>query len=212
MFKWFLPRKNPVQTLFEEDAMNLRKAAELFGVLVRDTDLAARRSKAMELKDLEHLGDDITRRIFETLNTTFLTPLDREDIRDLATGIDNVLDDLDAVGKALIQFNLSDAQQELTQMSDIMLASSREIEVLSSLIWDPAAADEVQRRLILVSDLENKADAVFNLVITRLFDPSAGLEALEVMKWKEIYEGVEQGVDRCKEVANVIGNIAAKNA
>ncbi len=212
MFKWFLPRKNPFRTLFEEDAINLRKAAELFGTLVRDTDMETRRSKALELKELERRGDGFTRRIFETLNATFLTPLDREDIRDLASGIDNVLDDLEAAGTALIQFKISDAPRELIQMSDIMLSSSHEIELLSSLIWEPANVEEVQHRLITVSDLENQADAVYNLVITRLFDPSEGLDALEVMKWKEIYDGIEQGIDRCKEVANVIGNISAKNA
>ena len=212
IFQWLLPRNERFQTLFREDAANLAQAGTVFLSLVSTADHESLREKSRELKDLEHRGDEITRRIFEALNTTFLTPIDREDIRDLASGIDSVLDDMEMVGSLMVQLNVVGGSEELLQMSEILASCTKEIEKLVSAIWSPQTIAETEGGLVRISELENQADALFSLVITKLFRSAVAADAIEVMKWKEIYQALEDSVDRSKEVAHAIGNIASKNA
>ena len=212
IFQWLLPRNERFQTLFREDASNLAQAGTVFLSLVSTGDHESLREKSRELKDLEHRGDEITRRIFEALNTTFLTPIDREDIRDLASGIDSVLDDMEMVGSLMVQLNVVGGSEELLQMSEILASCTKEIEKLVSAIWSPQTIAETEGGLVRISELENQADALFSLVITKLFRSAVAADAIEVMKWKEIYQALEDSVDRSKEVAHAIGNIASKNA
>ena len=97
-------------------------------------------------------------------------------------------------------------------MSQILASCSEEIEKLVALFWDPDKAKEVERGMVRVSELENQADALFNLMITKLFESAKPESAIEVMKWKEVYQALEDSVDRAKTVAHTIGNIVSKNA
>ena len=211
-FRWLLPQDDRFKTLFREDAANLREAGVAFLSLMQAGELDGLRERAKELKNHEHRGDEITRSIFETLNKTFLTPLDREDIRDLASGIDNVLDDMEMVGNLMVQFRLAGAHSEgLYQMSEILAETTEEIEKLTDCVWDPGKFDSAERGLIRISELENQADALFNLMITQLFDPASDSSTVDVMKWKEVYQALEDSIDRSKEVSHAIGNIVAKS-
>ena len=212
MFQWLLPRDERFRTLFREDAENLRVVGRMLLELLREADLKHLREKALELKKLEHRGDEITRQIFDTLNHTFLTPIDREDIRELASGIDDILDDMEMVASLMVQFKLPGGSEEILQMSQILASCSEEIERLVALFWDPEKAKDVERGMVRVSELENQADALFNLMITKLFDSAKPEGAIEVMKWKEVYYALEDSVDRTKDVAHTIGNIVSKNA
>jgi uncharacterized protein len=212
MFQWLLPRDERFRTLFREDAENLRVVGGMLLELLREADPKRLREKALELKKLEHRGDEITRQIFDTLNHTFLTPIDREDIRELASGIDDILDDMEMVASQMVQFKLPGGSEEILQMSQILASSSEEIERLVGLFWDPEKAKDVERGMVRVSELENQADALFNLMITKLFESAKPEGAIEVMKWKEVYYALEDSVDRTKDVAHTIGNIVSKNA
>lgn len=212
-FRWLLPQDDRFELLFRQDAANLKLAGNTFLSVVRARDLDSLRQRAKELKELEHRGDEFTRLIFETLNTTFLTPIDREDIRDLASAIDNVLDDMEMVGSLMVQFKLTGAaSKRLHEMSQILADTTAEIESLSAHVWDPAKVEETERSLIRISELENQADTHFNAVITQLFESATESRAIEVMKWKEIYQALEDSIDRSKEVAHAIGNILSKNS
>jgi len=212
MFRWLLPRDDRFKTLFNEDAQNLRLVGRMLLDMLRETDVKRLREKSLLLKDQEHRGDELTRQIFDLLNHTFLTPIDREDIRELASGIDDVLDDMEMVSSLMVQFKLPGGSEEILQMSQILASCSEEIERLVTLFWDPDKAKEVERGMVRVSELENQADAVFNLMITKLFESAKPEGAIEVMKWKEVYYALEDSVDRAKGVAHTIGNIVSKNA
>jgi len=212
MFQWLVPRDERFRALFREDAENLRVVGRLLFEVLRETDVNRLREKALELKNQEHRGDEITRQVFDTLNHSFLTPIDREDIRELASGIDDVLDDMEMVSSLMVQFKLRGGSEEILQMSQILASCSEEIEKLVALFWDPDKAKEVERGMVRVSELENQADALFNLMITKLFESAKPESAIEVMKWKEVYQALEDSVDRAKTVAHTIGNIVSKNA
>jgi len=212
MFQWLLPRDERFKALFREDAENLRVVGRTLLEVLRETDVHRLREKALELKNQEHRGDEITRQIFDTLNHSFLTPIDREDIRELASGIDDVLDDMEMVSSLMVQFRLMGGSEEILQMSQILSSCSEELEHLVALFWDPDKAKEVERGMVRISELENQADALFNLMITKLFESAKPESAIEVMKWKEVYQALEDSVDRAKTVAHTIGNIVSKNA
>ena len=212
MFQWLVPRDERFRALFREDAENLRVVGRMLFEVLRETDVNLLREKALELKNQEHRGDEITRQVFDTLNHSFLTPIDREDIRELASGIDDVLDDMEMVSSLMVQFKLRGGSEEILQMSQILASCSEEIEKLVALFWDPDKAKEVERGMVRVSELENQADALFNLMITKLFESAKPESAIEVMKWKEVYQALEDSVDRAKTVAHTIGNIVSKNA
>ncbi len=212
MFHWLLPRDERFRSLFREDAENLRLVGRMLLDMLQETNIARIREKSLVLKKQEHRGDEITREIFDTLNHTFLTPIDREDIRELASGIDDVLDDMEMVSSLMVQFKLPGGSEEILQMSQILASCSEEIERLVGLFWDPNKAKEVERGMVRVSELENQADVLFNLMITKLFDSAKPEGAIEVMKWKEVYYALEESVDRAKGVSLTIGNIVSKNA
>lgn len=212
MFTWLVPRDERFRALFREDAENLRLVGRMLLEALQETDGSRLRERALALKNQERRGDEITRQIFDTLNHTFLTPIDREDIRELASGIDDVLDDMEMVASLMVQFKLPGGSEEILQMSQILASCSEEIQHLVALFWDPEKAKEVERGMVRVSELENQADALFNLMITKLFESAKPEKAIEVMKWKEVYQALEDSVDRAKGVAHTIGNIVSKNA
>ena len=208
----FLPREERFQALLEQDTGNLVRAAELFQVIANARDLEHRRVKLVEFKALEHDGDQLTRRIFEALNSTFITPFDREDIRAIAVDVDDVLDYLEGIAQFLVLFEIRDAPEPLTRFAEILLELCRQIDEITKLVWNHGNAKKLGERMVRVSELENQADALYLTALGALFRGDSGLGAIEVMKWKEIYQGLEDACDKCKDFTHVIGNVVIKNA
>jgi predicted phosphate transport protein (TIGR00153 family) len=164
-----------------------------------------------EMREIEHEGDTITRQIFDALNSSFITPFDREDIRSLATDLDDILDYIEGVAQQLINFELAESPEELREFAEILVEMAAEIERITECIWNLARQREIQQAIVRISDLENRADVLYNKVIADLFRPN-GRDTLQIMKWKEIYEGLENACDQCKDYTHVVGNIIVKNA
>ena len=123
--KWFMPKEERFHELLEKATRNLLLGAEVFSEIAHATSLEDRKVKGVQLKALEHEGDGITRQIFEALNTTFITPFDREDIRSLASDLDDVLDHLESVAKYLVLFELADSPEPLRRFAEILSAMAR---------------------------------------------------------------------------------------
>ena len=120
LIRWLMPKEERFHELFDQDTANLLVAARQFSEFVQ-SDFTTRRSRMPELRDLEHQGDGITRKIFDALNSSFITPFDREDIRSLATDLDDVLDYLEEVAQRLINFELAESPPELRQFAEILV-------------------------------------------------------------------------------------------
>jgi len=213
VIRWFLPREERFHELFIEDTRNLVLAAQRFLALAHaEATPAERQACLVELKATEHQGDQITRRIFEALNSTFLTPLDREDIRALAVDIDDVLDYLEGVGQLLVLFESDATPAPFVRFAEILIELVQQIDTITGLVWDQRNAPEILDRMVRISDLENQADGVYVSVLGDLFRRDNGRDAIEVLKWKEIYQGLEDACDKCKDFTHVVGNIVIKNA
>jgi predicted phosphate transport protein (TIGR00153 family) len=211
IIRWFMPKEERFHTLFERDTDNLVKAVHLFSEIAHSTNLEDRRVKKVQLKALEHSGDEVTQDIFEALNSTFITPMDREDIREIAMGMDDILDYLEGGAQYLIMFALADAPEPLRRFADILTAMVDEVAKLTGWIWDLSNEKEIHQGIQRISELENEADALYNTVIADLYN-SAGRSPVEIMKWKEIYQACEEACDACRDYTHGIANIVVKNA
>ncbi len=211
VIKRFMPRGDRFQLLLARDTEHLVRATRVFAEIAASANLEERRVKVVALKALEHDGDQLTRQIFDALNTTFLTPLDREDIRWIATDLDDILDYLEGVAQYLILFELHESPEALRQFAGILVEMVEEIDRITRLVWDMRNQRELFERMVRVSDLENRGDALFQTVIADLFRRD-GLEPIDILKWKEVYQGLEDACDQCKDYTHVIGNIVAKSS
>jgi len=191
---------------FEQQSANIRRAAGLLHELIHD--FADARAKAYSIKTVEHEGDLITHQIVKRLNTTFITPLDREDIYALATRLDDVLDYIEAAGERLVVYRVKAPTSACRALADVIVritgATDQAVKCLRTL--DP----EYHAHIMEVNRLENEADALLRDSLVALFEENA--DPIDVIKWKEIYETLEIVTDRCEDVANVIEGIILKMA
>jgi uncharacterized protein len=210
ILKWLMPREERFHELLAADTQNLLKAARLF-VEIADSvgSLEDRRARSVQLKAVEHEGDQITRQVFEALNSTFITPFDREDIRSIAMDIDDVLDALEGVAQHLILFELNESPEALRQFAAILLEMTEQIDRLMTLVWDMANAKKIQEAVVRISELENQADSLYGTMIASLFKGD-GHSPTEIMKWKVVYDGLEDACDLCKDFTHVLGNVVLK--
>ncbi len=211
LIKMLLPREERFHELLARDTENVLAAARLFSEVAHSTNFEERRVKMVQLRALEHEGDMITKQVFEALNASFITPFDRDDIQSIAIDLDNVLDNIEAAGAYLVIFELHEAPDALRQFSEILLTLVQHIAAATGLFWAMKNEKQVRELLVRVSELENQADQLYNTVIADLFRTD-GRNPIEIMKWKEVYQGLEEACDACRDYSNIIASVMVKNA
>lgn len=210
--KFFMPKEERFHELLDRDTQHLLTGAKLFVEIARATSLEERRAQVARLKALEHDGDIITKEIFDALNSTFITPLDREDIRTLASDLDDILDYLEGVAQYLVLFEIAESPEPLRKFAELILAMVEEIHTATGLVWDLSNEKKIQAAIVRISQIENEGDALYLSVIGDLFKGKDGRSPVEILKWKEIYQGLEDACDECKDFTHALGNIVIKNA
>jgi predicted phosphate transport protein (TIGR00153 family) len=192
--------------LFSESAENLRMAAELLQDLIgdyRDVEL-----KAQRIADREHEGDEVTHAIIRLLNTTFVTPMDREDIYRLATALDDVLDAIEAVSDLFVLHRIEAPIPEMKAQIDVLvLAASQTEQALAAL--PKMKRERLEPYWIEINRLENEGDQLYRRAIADLF--SGEHRAMDVLKWKEVIENLEEALDGLENVANIIESTVLKH-
>lgn len=204
----FLPRDEKFYDLFEAGAKKAVEGAVQLQDLIRN--LKEVPLKAKQIKDIEHEGDLITHNTIEMLNRTFVTPLDREDIHNLITSLDDVLDYIEACAERLHLFKIGQTTEEAQILVGILVKAVKEVEQAVFKLRRLKTADSILKNCVEINRLENEGDYVGRAAVAKLFEPENN--PLEVIKWKEIYETLENGIDRCEDVANVLEGIVLKNA
>lgn len=207
----FLPRDEQFFDLFEESAKN---AAEVTAVVQQVVDSDADRDRQVRLlHDLEHRGDEITHRIFSALNSTFVTPLDREDIRSLAVELDDLVDDAEEAGKRLALYKLEGTQEPARLLARILNEQTISLAKAVPLLADVGKqGEQIRRHVLEVHRLENEADDTLNQALAGLYDGVEDVPALvSQMRWGELYGLLEDATDRAEDVADVLESIFLKN-
>jgi uncharacterized protein len=204
MFSLF-PRKIAFFDMFNEAARNMVLGSRLLKEMVQSYENIE--TKAREIKRVESAGDAITHTIFRNLNQTFITPIDREDIYALASCIDDVLDFVEAAADGLVIYKIDKPTPEAFELVNIIYQSCEELE---RGIAQLGKVKDMNVTFVTVNSLENEADRITRDAIARLFENEK--DPIMLIKWKEIYESLEEGTDRCEDVANVLERILLKHA
>lgn len=192
--------------IFCQMGVHILGAAEILREMVENPggDL---QTLAARIKDLEHIGDELTHRVIGELNKTFITPIDREDIHDLSAALDDVLDLIDSTAARIVLFKITDPIPAAPELAAVLLSQVKEISAAVSKLQDN---DHVVERCIEINRLENDGDRLFQIAIGRLFDEVK--DPIDVIKRKEIIETLEHATDKAEDVANVLETITVKNA
>jgi uncharacterized protein len=205
MFR-LIPKEVRFYDYFEQQSALGVKAAELLHQLVHN--FADARAKMHAIKEIEHQADQVTHEVVRKLNTTFITPLDREDIYALASRLDDVLDYIEASSERLVVYRIKEPTSACRAMAEVIVsitrATDRAVRCLRK--TDPGFHEHA----VEVNRLENAADNLLRDSLAALFDEQG--DPIEVIKWKEIYETMEIVTDRCEDVVNVIEGIILKMA
>jgi predicted phosphate transport protein (TIGR00153 family) len=205
VFRLF-PREEKFFDLFEQQGANIVAAARALETLTLDYPNAKTHAQAIE--DLEHAGDTLTHELVRRLNTTFITPIDREDIYALSSRLDDVLDLIDAVADRLLLYKIAAPTESCIAMAKIIVRAGEETDRAVHCLRD--LSPFYHKHCVEVNRLENEADRLLRDQLAALFE--GRVDAIEVIKWKELYETMEEVTDRCEDVVNVIEGIVLKMA
>lgn len=201
------PKETDFFEIFDRASLNITKAASLLVSLMENFDNLEARVK--EIYEVEQEGDILTHDIMKKLNKTFITPIDREDLHALASRLDDVLDLIWAAVDRLFVFKVKESTKEAVSMSKDLLETA---EMIHKAIKKLKEKDYsyVQEYCIEINRLENRIDRDFRDALGRLFDEFK--DPVLIIKWKEIYEHLEDASDRCEDVANTLESIVLKHA
>ncbi len=201
----FRPVDSTFYDLFSESAQHLVVGADLLAeMLGADGD---REDIAQRMRDAEHAADETTHSIIRRVNSTFVTPFDREDIYNLASGLDDVMDMMDEVVDLVLLYEVKELPAELSTQVDVI---QRCAEITSEAMPKLQAMKSLDEYWIEINRLENVGDKNYRRTLARLF--SGDFKALEVLKLKDIVESLEGAIDAFEKVANIVEQIAVKES
>jgi len=200
-----MPRDGDFFVLFQKQAENIVTGAQAFvSMLEHYTGVP---EQVQIIKAIEHNGDEITHQIFRKLNQTFITPFDREDIHELCSTMDDVIDLIDAASSRFVLYRVSEVRHGTIELTRVLAAATVE---LKEAIYAMESPDKALHRVIEINRLENESDRICRTLIAQLFEEEKN--SVEIIKWKEIFEVIETAVDKCEDVSNVIESVILKNA
>ncbi len=201
-----IPKEEKFFELFELQAEHNLAAARLFHEMAKRW--PARQEEIDKLHAIEHEADITAHEIHDRLNRTFITPLDREDIHALASELDDIVDLVQHVALRMHLYRIEEPTPELIDLSDTLRQA---VDNVRKAVVELGKPEKIRRTLdycIEVNRLENTADRIMEAALAKLFGGRPG--PLEVIKWKEVYEGIEAAIDKCEDVANTIESILVK--
>jgi predicted phosphate transport protein (TIGR00153 family) len=201
----FLPRDREFFDLFEEAGVNIHRAAELLETMLLD--YPDHSELAREILICEQHGDRITHDIVQRLNNTFVTPIDREDILALATALDDIVDYIEEVADFMGLYKIEATMDDAQKLANVLVHSTRQImEAVPRL----RGFKDVSHYTVEINRLENDGDRIQREALAALF--VEGIDPMVVIRWKDIYERLEEAIDATEKVAYTLEGIVVKNS
>jgi predicted phosphate transport protein (TIGR00153 family) len=200
------PRTNEFYDMFGEAGLNALETARATEQRLRefpDTSISHER-----VKELESEGDRLTHDLIQLLNTQYVTPLDREDIYALATAIDDVVDHIEHASDLLGLYRIEAPMEQAVEQARVLVSAT---EALARALGSLRTPGNARRHLAEVKRLEDDGDRIVRDAIAALFEDEE-VSPRVIIRWKDIFEALEQAIDACDRTANVIGNVVVKNA
>jgi uncharacterized protein len=205
MFAKLFPSEGKVFfDLFERHADKTVEAARLLRAMLNNpVDLA---DQARRIKELEHEGDVITHRAVEILHRTFITPIDRGDIHRLISRLDDVLDLIEASSERVWLYAIDAPDHDACDLADVLVNATNEVSRAMLGLRDLKNREAILQVCMEINRYENEGDTLLRRAVARLFRDSK--DPMLVIKWKDIYEFLEDAIDRCEDIANVVEGVA----
>lgn len=203
----FFPKGKEFFELIDRVAQNVLRAAEALEDFVANGPSEA---KLKKLEDMEHEGDRLTHDTIELLNKTFITPLDREDIHELVSSMDDILDFIYGSAYRMVLYKINHLSNEFKGLARVLVRTAEEVSKAALRLKDLKNPQMILAQCIEINRLENEADDAHRVAVATLFEREK--DAINVIKIKEILDHMETATDRCEDVANVIESIVLKNA
>jgi len=203
-----LPRQESFFEMFEKQAQMVNEAAQMLARLM--TDYKDVEDVAYKMRIMEHDADEIAHEAMRKLNTTFVTPLDREDIHALTSALDDIMDYIEAAADRMVLYEIREPTEEAVKLSKI-LAECTELTVQAvGCVRDMKNTAPVREACIAINRLENQGDQTNRAALAKLFQMHD--KPIEALKWREIYDQIETAIDKCEDVADIIESTSLKNA
>jgi predicted phosphate transport protein (TIGR00153 family) len=209
--KFFVPKDHSFFPLFESDAQNLVKAAELLKELMKSDGIEEHERINKEIKNIEHIGDEITDKTYVQLNKSFITPFDREDIHELTATIDDVVDSINGISRRICLYKPKKLIPIYSEIADLIYEGAKEIEAAIHCLKDPVANKEkITRACERVTGIEHEADELYFAGVSELFEKEE--DPKELLKNNKILEILERCVDEEEDVTDTLKAILIKMA
>jgi predicted phosphate transport protein (TIGR00153 family) len=207
MFKWLFPQSTDFFDIFDRHVhLAIDSVEELLSYCPQKT--AALRAK--RIKELEHQADIVTHQCVEALRKTFITPFRRDDIHQIISKMDDIIDSIEQAASLFSIYHLEEMTPEAKQLVICLKQACEELQKAIKNMRTLKYASEIKQSFIVIHQLENAGDAIYIQAIGKLFDEFP--DTRMVIKWKEIYENLEQALDHCEDVANLIEGVILESA
>jgi hypothetical protein len=205
----FLPKEDRFFFLLHQSTINIQKVARQFQDLMQNFENVP--DKVREIKELEEFGDQIIHDITHSLHRTFVTPIDREDIMALAGRLDDVIDAIDEAAQYTLEYKIEETTEYARHLSTIIVSCADELERAVALLSTRSSKlREILPMSVEINRLENEADQVASRAMGDLF--SNGYDVMQILKWRDIYNDMEEATDRAEDAANVLEGIVLKHS
>lgn len=206
----FMPQENRFFRMLDAIAHNVAESSDAFAIL-RDAHTPEEFLKvSIMLRDLEHKGDKMAHEFYNALDQTFVTPLDREDLHDLCSALDTIVDLMEECAGFIVNYRLKDLTPPMRELIRIAQTACHEVETTISLLADSKRYPEMNDHLIRVHALENEGDTVYRLAVGELFQTQTN--AIELIREKDIIEALECAIDAADDACNLVRSLSMKNA
>lgn len=210
IMNWLVPKEEKFFDMLAKQSENALKAAEELKEFIRDYEKSSRserKSKSNSMKSIERKGDEIAHEIMEKLDTTFITPIDKEDIHRMTVLLDDVVDLIDAATLRFVILGIERIDDHIIKLVNI---THQSVEELNKAVADLKKLKHIKEHYIKIHSFENEADEVYYNALSELFHFFKN--PIDIIKYKEVYELLEGVTDKCEDVANVIESIVVKHA
>jgi predicted phosphate transport protein (TIGR00153 family) len=208
MFSWLLPMETSFFDFFERHAaLTVEGSKEFLSLVSTAANIGA---KVKRIKEIEHETDVITHHCVEALHRTFITPIERDDIHRLITRMDDIMDFVEAASERIGLYEIKEMTPEVKDLADVLVRSAQAVEEALRGLRSMKHAETIIKKCIDINRLENEADTILRNAVARLFREER--DPITVIKWKEIYEHLENATDRCEDVANIIEGVVLEHA
>jgi predicted phosphate transport protein (TIGR00153 family) len=204
----FIPKEEKFYDLFEELINKIEEGGNVFLDMVETYEYPL--PKITKLKELEHEADVITHRTYEKMHKSFLTPLDREDIYDLVNKMDSILDMIEASAARMNLYKVKKPTKVIIDQAKILNKAISKVKIIVYAMRDMKNSKMIIDACVEINTLENEGDIILRTAMVDLFEHEK--DAIELIKWKEIFERIEEALDVCEDVSNIIEGIVLKHA